>query len=266
MQGEHRKGVFRVYQPIVDLSFKGGKLIMNFITKGMRKKILQLTAVFIVLSMVLSLFNVIPLTTVKAAGPYPLSTNRPAFSSSNEGNNSPDLAFDGNLNSRWSSAWGADPQWIYVDLGANASITQVILRWEGAYSTAYKLQTSTDELNWTDVYSTTTGNGAVDDITLTGTGRYVRLLSTARFLTQYGSSLFEFEVYGTGGTNPPPQVLGANVALNKPVVASSYQVADYLPVGSTLPQLAVDGISTTRWSSNPTDDEWIYVDLGSVAP
>lgn len=105
---------------------------------------------------------------------------------------------DGNTGSRWSSAWGADPNWIYVDLGASAAVDRVVLRWEGAYAKSYKIQVSADELNWSDVYSTTTGDGGVDDLTLSGTGRYVRVFATVRSLTQYGISLFEFEVYGTG--------------------------------------------------------------------
>ncbi|MFD2880514.1 discoidin domain-containing protein [Paenibacillus rhizoplanae] len=159
---------------------------------------------------------------------------------------------------------GTDPNWIYVDLGATATVDHVVLRWEGAYAKAYKIQVSADELNWSDVYSTTTGDGGVDELTLSGTGRYVRVFATERNLTQYGISLYEFEVYGTGGVNPPPVVLGPNVALNKSAAASSYQVADYLPPGSTLPELAVDGNLSTRWSSNATDNEWLSVDLGSV--
>jgi cytochrome c len=34
-------------------------------------------------------------------------------------------------------------------------------------------------------------------MTLTGTGRYVRVNATQRALTQYGYSLWEMEVYGT---------------------------------------------------------------------
>ncbi|MEW9699953.1 discoidin domain-containing protein [Paenibacillus sp. SI8] len=215
-------------------------------------------------AIVFSLLNVIPPTHANAAGAYLLSQDRPAYSSSTNGNSSPDLAFDSNQSTRWESAWGVDNQWIYVDLGANASITGVTLRWEGAYSTDYKLQTSNDELTWSDVYSNSAGDGGVDLITLTASGRYIRLLSNARSIAAYGISLFEFEVYGTGGVNPPPVHLGTNVALNKPVTASSYEVADYLPPNSTLPPLVVDGDATTRWSSNHTDNEWIYVDLGSV--
>ncbi|WP_340025572.1 discoidin domain-containing protein [Paenibacillus sp. FSL K6-1096] len=229
-----------------------------------RKKGINGTALGLSIIMLLSLVLSLPPGPAHAADSNLLSKDRPAYASGTEGNNTPDLAVDGNTGSRWSSSWGTDPNWIYVDLGATAAVDRVVLRWEGAYAKAYKIQVSADELNWSDIYSTTTGDGGVDELTLSGTGRYVRVFATERILTQYGISLYEFEVYGTGGVNPPPVVLGPNVALNKPVTASSYQVADYLPAGSTLPELAVDGDLNTRWSSNATDNEWLSVDLGSV--
>jgi len=240
-------------------------MLMTDLWMGKSKTATRVFAIFLIISMLLYLVQITPASRVNAApGSYLLSTDRPAYASGTEGNNTPDLAVDGNTASRWSSAWGSDPNWIYIDLGASAAVDRVVLRWEGAYAKAYKIQMSADELTWNDVYSTTTGDGGVDDFTLSGTGRYVRMYATVRSLAQYGVSLFEFEVYGTGGVNPPPVVLGTNVALNKPVTASSYEQSDYLPPGSTVPQLAVDGNTTTRWSSNPTDSQWLRVDLGSV--
>jgi hypothetical protein len=102
---------------------------------------------------------------------------------------------DGNLSSRWSSQF-SDSEWIYVDLGAVFTIDQVVLRWETAYGRGYKIQVSNDAVTWSDVYSTTTGDGGVDNITLTllSSGRYVRMSGTQR-ATAYGYSLREFEVY-----------------------------------------------------------------------
>jgi len=103
---------------------------------------------------------------------------------------------DGNLGTRWSSAHQIDPQWIYVDLGSTQSIGHVTLRWEAAYGKSYQIQTSPDATTWTTIYSTTTGDGGVDDLTgLIGSGRYVRMNGTVRALTLYGYSLWEFEVY-----------------------------------------------------------------------
>ena len=48
---------------------------------------------------------------------------------------------------------------------------------------------------------TTTGNGVIDDLSVSGSGRYVRIYGTAR-ATVYGYSLYEFEVYGPTGPTP----------------------------------------------------------------
>lgn len=105
-------------------------------------------------------------------------------------------AVDGILTTRWSSAHGVDPQFLQIDLGSPQAIGHVTLRWEAAYGTAYQIQTSNDGTNWTTIYSTTTGDGGVDDLTgLTGNGRFIRINGTARAIALYGYSLWEFEVY-----------------------------------------------------------------------
>ncbi|MEU3164094.1 glycosyl hydrolase family 8 [Streptosporangium sp. NPDC006930] len=134
-----------------------------------------------------------------------LSRGRPATASSTEDSTLlPGAAFDGNTATRWASAEGQDPQWIRVDLGASATVSRVKLTWEAAYGKSYRIEVSPNGSTWTSVYSTTTGDGGVDDLTLSGTGRYVRMYGTARG-TVYGYSLYEMEVYGsTGGTTPSP--------------------------------------------------------------
>jgi cytochrome c len=75
------------------------------------------------------------------------------------------------------------------------------LNWETAYGKAYQIQMSSDSTNWTTVYSTATGNGGMDDLYVSGIGRYVRMYGTERPTfegrVQYGYSLWEFEVYGS---------------------------------------------------------------------
>ena len=125
-----------------------------------------------------------------------LSQGKTATASSVENASFPaSAAVDGNTGTRWSSAF-SDPQWLEVDLGATASISQVVLEWETAYATAFQIQTSADGTNWTTIYSTTTGTGGTQTLNVTGTGRYIRMYGTAR-ATQYGYSLWEFQVYGT---------------------------------------------------------------------
>ncbi len=134
-----------------------------------------------------------------------LALGKPAVASSIEDSTlAASNATDGSLYTRWSSLPRSDPQWIYVDLGSVATINRIVLRWEAAYALSYELQVSNDASTWSAVYSTTTGDGGVDDITLSGpaSGRYVRMLGIER-ATPFGYSLYEFEVYGGGGGGVP---------------------------------------------------------------
>ncbi|BAL89095.1 hypothetical protein AMIS_38750 [Actinoplanes missouriensis 431] len=132
-----------------------------------------------------------------------LSQGRPALASSVENGEAPAVAaVDGRPDTRWGSQW-ADPQWIRVDLGATAAITRVVLHWETAYAKAYQIQTSADGAAWTTILSRTGGAGGTETLTVSGSGRYVRLLGTQRG-TGYGYSLFEFQVFGTSSATPQP--------------------------------------------------------------
>ncbi|HWB37464.1 MAG TPA: discoidin domain-containing protein, partial [Rugosimonospora sp.] len=127
-----------------------------------------------------------------------IALNRPATASSYQptGTNGPQLpqyADDGNYGTRWASEW-VDTAWIQVDLGSVRSFSTVALAWEAAYATSYQIQTSTDGTNWTTIYSTTSGNGGFDILSLSGSGRYVRMNGLVRGTT-YGYSLWEFGVY-----------------------------------------------------------------------
>ncbi|GAA0583671.1 peptide ABC transporter substrate-binding protein [Kribbella sandramycini] len=140
-----------------------------------------------------------------------LSRGKPATASSVEGAGfEAGLAVDASATTRWASREGTDPEWIQVDLGSAASLTRVKLNWEAAYGKAYQVQLSSNGTSWTNAFSTTTGDGGVDEIPVSGTARYVRINGTARG-TAYGYSLFDFEVWGTsgsGGDTTAPSVPG----------------------------------------------------------
>ncbi|MFF8602250.1 discoidin domain-containing protein [Streptomyces sp. NPDC015232] len=132
-----------------------------------------------------------------------LSQGRPATASSVEAAGlEADKAVDGQSASRWASAEGVDPQWLRVDLGAPAALSRIRLDWEAAYARSYRLQGSLDGTTWTDLHSTTSGDGGTDDVTVTGTARYVRMYGTQR-ATPYGYSLYEFKVYGSATAGTP---------------------------------------------------------------
>ncbi|MER5888208.1 cellulase family glycosylhydrolase [Streptomyces sp. NPDC001941] len=140
----------------------------------------------------------LPVRTDRATGGGTLlSQGRNAWASSTEGDLQPARAVDGDLNSRWGSAF-QDNQWINVDLGASRTLTRVSLRWEAAYARAFRVQASDDPAfaTWTDLYATSTGSGGTQDIAVSGHGRYVRVLGQSR-ATPYGISLYELQVYGS---------------------------------------------------------------------
>ncbi|PYC76375.1 coagulation factor 5/8 type domain-containing protein [Streptomyces tateyamensis] len=208
-------------------------------------------ALLAVAALVVGLLVTLTPATAQAA-PTLLSQGRPATASSTENVGTPaSAAVDGNTGTRWSSAF-SDPQWLQVDLGATSTISQVTLNWEAAYASGFQLQVSNDAVNWTSVYTTSTGTGGVQNLAVTGTGRYVRMYGTAR-ATQYGYSLWEFQVYGS----PATTCATGNAAQGRPATASSTENA------GTPASAAVDGNTGTRWSSAAADPQWLQIDLGS---
>ena len=135
-----------------------------------------------------------------------LSRNKPTTASSSGGCCAPANAVDGNAATRWASASGIDPSWLRVDLGATATIGRVRLQWDASCARAYRVETSPDATTWTSIHSAAAGDGGVDELTVAGSGRYVRVLGTTRCRPEpsKGYSLQEFDVYGSIGTGTPP--------------------------------------------------------------
>ncbi|MFL6077984.1 MAG: DUF1996 domain-containing protein [Mycobacteriales bacterium] len=133
---------------------------------------------------------------VQPAADALISQDRPATASSLENSGTPANAVDdGDTGTRWSSAW-SDPQWVQLDLGATATVSQVSLNWESGYASAFQIQVSNDQATWTTIYSTTGAHGGLQTLAVSGSGRYLRMYGTARG-TGYGFSLWELQVYGT---------------------------------------------------------------------
>ncbi|MFE9996880.1 discoidin domain-containing protein [Streptomyces avermitilis] len=161
-----------------------------------------------------------------------LALNHPAYSNFYQhAGNSPAFVTDGGWPanfkddaSRWSSDWNAD-RWVSVDLGATSRIDTVDLYWEAAYAVDYQIQVSDDNRTWRTVHQPTAAEiaarradvkspgdatGRHDTVTLSqpATGRYVRMLGKERrsfynpapATAQFGYSLYEFQVWGTGGS------------------------------------------------------------------
>jgi len=127
-----------------------------------------------------------------------LALNRPVSVSSVQAGAPAINAVDGNISTFWRSEKRSSlsAEWISVDLGSSLSVSQVVLKWNTYYAISYTIQVSTDGINWTTVFTTTSGNGATDTITFSPTSaRYVKMNSTSWNNTGERCWLNEFEIY-----------------------------------------------------------------------
>jgi hypothetical protein len=174
----------------------------------------------------------------------------------------PHRAVDGDLTSRWSSAF-SDPQFIYVDLGRIRTFDEVVLRWERAYARSYGLYYWTGT-EWRNVFWTSRGDGGIDTIRFSPVqARYVGMFGTQRG-TSWGYSLWEFEVYDSSAAliplvPPDPGDKGAETdvtplvplppnELDKPVilVGDGEYAQENTPLAEDVSDIApTTGVSTT---------------------
>lgn len=126
-----------------------------------------------------------------------LASGRGAYTSTSSTNGvSPALAIDGSLSTRWSGDV-ADNQWWEVDLGVNKVVSRIVINWEAAYATSYRILTSNDNTNFYDAVPQITGaDGGNDTITFSPiNARYIRIVCNTRVNTAWGSSFWEVGVY-----------------------------------------------------------------------
>lgn len=119
----------------------------------------------------------------------------PVYSASSSDNASrePRYAFDLDRGTRWASEW-SDPQWIAVDYQTPRSMSRVVIDWEYAYADSYAVEVSNNGIDWSEVYSTTEGDGGIDLAQFPPVqARHLRLLGKNR-ATPYGYSVHEISV------------------------------------------------------------------------
>ncbi len=107
-------------------------------------------------------------------------------------------AVDGTILTYWRSLGigKSNPiAWLHLDLGAEQTVGRVVIRWKDTYyAKSYELQISTDEINWTTVYSTAKGTSKVQNLNFApAAARYLRLYLKKNNQGTY--RLVEFEVY-----------------------------------------------------------------------
>ena len=125
-----------------------------------------------------------------------LALNRDATASS-EADGFAYEAVDGNLGTRWGSAY-SEPQWLQVDLGrVYDHVQRVVIHWEASYGKDYRIDISTDGTTWNTVSEITGSDGGIDEITFEPVAaRFIRMYGT-RKSNEWGFSIWEFQVYET---------------------------------------------------------------------
>lgn len=149
---------------------------------------------------------------------------------------------DGDTTTRWQSGAGAN-QWIYIDLYRPINLRKVQINWvAGLHATTFQVEVSEDTVNWSSVFSTTSGTGGVSNIAVTPrAARYVRVAMTQGVTSAY--SIWEIQAFGD----------------KTRAVASQTDPnwATLVPADNV-----VDGNASTRWAAYTDTNVWIYVDLG----
>lgn len=182
-----------------------------------------------------------------------LALQKTVKASSENGSNSASKAVDPSnwqnyLSSRWESA-KSDPQWISVDLGSEMNVNRVILKWDSSYAKSFKVQVSTDNTEWTDVFSTEKcGVRSVTDETFeTVSARYVRMYGTQRGNTNGGYSLYDFMVLND---SVPPTSISSNSGrasnTSESFITLKNNVIHYsMPAGNNVKLEVIDGRGKT---------------------
>jgi beta-glucanase (GH16 family) len=209
----------------------------------LRRRPVQLVVTAVLIVSCVAGFVITPHFISFAAQDGLLSQNRPAIASSVESVlHPPSAAVDGDAKTRWASAMGSDPQWLAIDFGQSVSMTRVVLQWETAYAAVYSLEVSDDGLHWTAFYTQNAGHGGTETIPFSAQGRYIRIFGTQRG-TQWGYSLWEFQVYGstqtpdttTTGSTPPSSSDTTTPTTTSPSSSTTPTATSSTTSGSTTP-------------------------------
>ena len=110
-----------------------------------------------------------------------------------------ELAVDGDMSTRWASAY-TDDEAITIDLGSPKAVNYVALYWETAMATDYEVYGSlTEDDLQAKTLATVTGNADNENILTFDTTavRYLTVHSSKR-ATEWGNSLYEIVVSGEG--------------------------------------------------------------------
>ncbi|WP_369206694.1 beta-N-acetylglucosaminidase domain-containing protein [Streptomyces sp. PU-14G] len=135
----------------------------------------------------------------RTSGPD-LARHAHATSSADETGDFPAAAVaDGKRGTRWSSP-AEDGAWVQLKLAKRARVGQVVLRWQDAYASRYRVQVSPDGERWRTAATVRDGEGGKESVRMDTPRdiRYVRVVGDRR-ATRFGISLWSVEIYQVDG-------------------------------------------------------------------
>ncbi|MFE7430181.1 discoidin domain-containing protein [Streptomyces sp. NPDC057545] len=126
-----------------------------------------------------------------------------AATASSSGDETPDFpasaASDGDPETRWSSPV-EDGAWWQAELSSPARVGQVVLHWQDAYASRYRVQVSPDGRTWRTAATVRDGRGGRESVRMDAKDtRFIRVQGDARG-TEFGYSLWSVEAYAVAGT------------------------------------------------------------------
>ncbi len=116
-------------------------------------------------------------------------------------------AADEDTLTRWSSDYEEASQWIYFDLGGESVVNNVIIRWERAYASKYRILVSKNAKKWQEVYREENCKGGAMEAEFPPVKcRYIKILGTEKVEENWGISIWEVEIFGPKSHNPSATV------------------------------------------------------------
>jgi hypothetical protein len=199
-------------------------------------------------------------TTQAAGGTGPqllARTGWVASASATGGADVPAQSLDGVSTTRWSTGGPqVNGQWFQLDLGAARTFDQLVLESGADYARGYQVFVSADGANWGTAVATGTGTGATTSVSFAPqTKRYLRVVQTGTAAAWW--SIYEVNLWNNNGQGTPV----AYARTGWTGTASS-------TAGTDTPAKALDGVTTTRWSSGVTqaNGQYFQIDMGVSQP
>ncbi|WNI24756.1 beta-N-acetylglucosaminidase domain-containing protein [Streptomyces sp. ITFR-16] len=134
----------------------------------------------------------------RTAGPDLLRTATASSSGDETADFPASAASDGDPATRWSSP-AEDGAWWQAELPAPVRLGQVVLDWQDAYASRYRIQVSADGRTWRTAATVRDGRGGHESVRMDAKDtRFIRVQGDGR-ATEYGYSLWSVQAFAVAG-------------------------------------------------------------------